>query len=91
MRRETTSYKRKRGKKNRKHRGTKAWYKGLVHEKAVSFNNIYIILRHLYGITHLITETTSYNRKCGFKRQTIGGRRLGTKAWYTVLRAGHQF
>ena len=34
----------------------------------ISFNNTSNILRKFHGITHLITETTSLNRKCGLKR-----------------------
>ena len=33
------------------------------------------ILPCLYGITHLMTETTSYKRKYGKKRRNIGGER----------------
>ena len=36
------------------------------------------MLRHLYGNIHLMTATTSYNRKCGFKRRDMGGHRHDT-------------
>ena len=39
---------------------------------ARSYTNIYDTWRCLYGITHLITETTPYNRKGGCKRRNIG-------------------
>ena len=48
-----------------------------------SFNNIYNILRYLYGITHVITQKKNEAiKQCGFKRRNIGGQRLGTRVRY---------
>ena len=41
----------------------------------INLSNITNILPYLCGITHLITETTSYKRKCGKEIGNIRGQR----------------